>query len=277
MPANLNEKDITQFWRAWAMEGPPAEEVKLQKFLRLLPSDPRCKFCSAPFKGLGAPVVKAVYGKERSPHNPAYCNVCDEFAENYGGGAEVSLAMLFADVRSSTKLSEKLSPTAFSQEIEKFYSVATKILVNASAFIDRLGGDEIIAFFSPGMTGPNYVESAITSGFSILEATGHADKQGPWITVGVGVHAGRAFFGSVSGPHGLHSITALGKEVNTASRLASAAGVGELVVSRKASQSTKLNFSSYKEEKLGVKGISKKIPASVIKFEPGKMPNVDSD
>jgi adenylate cyclase len=203
MAEKLTEAQVTEFWRTWFMEGPPPNETRLRNVLKRLPSAPRCTYCNAPFKGAGAWVVKATLGKEPSPHHPGYCNICDSFAQEYGGGAEVDMAMLFADVRGSTKLSESLSPREFSRLVERFYAVATEAVVDAPGFIDRLGGDEVIAFFGRGLTGEDYVRVAIRTGARILEATGHHHKNGPWITVGVGVHTGNAFFGSVTGPGGL--------------------------------------------------------------------------
>jgi adenylate cyclase len=274
MSEGPTEKEITDFWHSWFTEGPPPNETRLKRFLSKLPADPRCTFCNAPFQGVGARVVKMVYGKQRSPHNPAYCNICDQFAALYGGGAEVKMAMLFADVRGSTKLSEQLSPTAFSVEIEKFYHVTTKVLIDAHAFIDRLGGDEVIAFFGAGLSGTDYVQVAIEAGLGILEATGHANPEGPWIPVGVGVHVGNAYFGSVTGPGGIHNITALGDEVNTAARLASLAKQGECVVSEAAMAMAGVENSDGEKKELQLKGIQNAIPVRIMRFSENVIPQL---
>lgn len=266
------KQEITAFWRSWFEEGPPPSETRLKRILSLLPTDPRCTFCNAPFHGVGARLVKVVYGKQQSPHNPAYCNICDQFAATFGGGAEVQMGMLFADIRGSTQLSEKLSPTAFSAEIEKFYRVATRILIEASAFIDRLGGDEVIAFFGAGLSGSDYIQLAIKAGLDILEATGHAHPEGPWIPVGVGVHVGNAYFGSVSGPGGIHNITALGDEVNTAARLASLAKQGECVVSESAMSAAGWESPARERDELQLKGIQDPIKVQIMRFAPNQIP-----
>jgi adenylate cyclase len=270
MPEKLTESEISEFWRTWFMEGPPPNETRLKNVLRRLPTDPRCTYCHAPFKGAGAWVVKATLGKVPSPHNPGYCNVCDGFAQEYGGGAEVDMAMLFADVRGSTKLSETLSPREFSRLIERFYAVATEAIVDAPGFIDRLGGDEVIAFFGRGLAGDDYVKVAIQTGVKILEATGHQHKNDPWIPIGVGVHAGQAFFGSVVGQGGLFTITALGEEVNTAARLASEAAAGELLASHAAMREAGLQIVDYPQRELSLKGISAAVPVSVLKVGAGE-------
>jgi adenylate cyclase len=272
MADHLTKEEITDFWRSWFTDGPPPEEKRMKKILRLLPSNPRCNFCNAPFQGIGAPIVKAIFGKKPSVHNTAYCNVCDDFSMAFGGGAEVEMAMLFADIRESTPLSEKLSPTEFSAVIERFYSVATQVLVDCSAFIDRLGGDEVIAYFGSGLSGRDYIQTAIQAGIEILKATGHADPGGPWVSVGVGVHVGVAFFGSVSSPSGMNNITALGAEVNTAARLASHAEAGEVIVSQAALTKGKVELSSSEKSSLTLKGVQEPVAVETIKLIPNTVP-----
>ena len=88
--------------------------------------DPRCKFCNAPFQGIGATVVRLLFGKQRSALNPRYCNLCEIASREFPGGAEVEMSMLFIDIRGSMALSEKMSPTEFSHLINRFYAAAPK-------------------------------------------------------------------------------------------------------------------------------------------------------
>ncbi len=56
----------------------------------------------------------------------------------------------------------------------------------------------------------------------LLHATGQDDHDGPWLAVGVGVHTGTAYVGTVSGAEGsVMDVTALGDVVNITARLAS--------------------------------------------------------
>ena len=77
----------------------------------MLPGEPRCKNCYAPFQGVGSTIVKFLYSKGPSNLNSQMCNACDVFARTYQGGVEIELSLLFADVRGSTTLAEKMSPT----------------------------------------------------------------------------------------------------------------------------------------------------------------------
>ena len=73
-------------------------------------------------------------------------------------------------------------------------------------------------------------------------AASHRPRQsdGPWVPVGAGVHAGRAWFGIVG--EGTHiELTAVGDTVNVAARLAAAAGAGEVLVSVDAAAASDLD------------------------------------
>ena len=85
---------------------------------------PRCKLCAAPFAGVGAPVMRLI-GKRPSDRNPTMCASCFTFLSQHHGGAEVDCTLLFADIRGSTGMAERISATSFRDLIDRFYGVAT--------------------------------------------------------------------------------------------------------------------------------------------------------
>ncbi len=260
--------DTTEFWRRWFTTGDHPREKRQKRILRHLPRSPRCKFCGAPFRGVGAPLVRMTLGKSRSNLNSSYCNVCELFAQKYQGGAEVEMGILFADVRGSTALSEQMSPTAFSQLINRFYVEATRVLVMEDGLIDKLAGDSIAAFWGAGYAGPGYVRRTIDAAYRLLDVTGHRDPGGPWIPLGVGVHAGMAFFGAVGSPDGLVDITAVGDEVNLAARLASSAATGEILITEQALQAASVPSAPYPVRQLKLKGFPDAVAVRVISVQP---------
>jgi adenylate cyclase len=124
--------------------------------------------------------------------NPHFCSVCENYARKHRGGAEVEFTMLFADIRGSTPLAEGLGTAAFSQLIDRFYRTATDVLVAEDGLINRLLGDEAVAFFLPGWVGAGHAQGAVRAARNLLEATGHTDPAGPWAPVGIGVNTGTA-------------------------------------------------------------------------------------
>src|SRR5512134_773502 len=154
MPDNKSV-DVGSVWWFWFTTNAFAVDKRLRRIFRLLPHDPRCKFCNAPFEGFGGLVMKRLFSKERSGLNPRYCNLCEQASREFPGGAEVPMSMLFVDVRGSTALSEKMSPTEFSQLINRFYTEATKAIIDEDGLVEKLAGDSVAAFWGAGFAGPH--------------------------------------------------------------------------------------------------------------------------
>ncbi len=204
-----------------------------------LPADPRCRMCAAPFAGPGAPIMRLV-GKRQSEANPNWCTSCFDFMTKHHGGAEVPGAMLFADIRGSTSLAEHMSSGAYHDLLNRFYATASGVVFEHDGYVDKFVGDEIVALFFPLLAGERYTARAVEAAQALLRATGHGEAEGPWVPVGAGVHAGLAWFGAV-GDGSYVELTALGDTVNTAARLASAAGPGEVLVSAEAATAAGLD------------------------------------
>jgi adenylate cyclase len=235
-----------------------------------LPSNPRCVNCHAPFAGPGGALLHVLYGVRRSDKNPRYCQACHGFVEAFPGGAEVELTMLFVDVRGSTSIAEGMSPSAFGSLMNDFYEAAIRVLVREDAFIDKLVGDEVTALFIPGFAGQEHAYRAARAGIRLLEVTGHNRVEGPWIPVGVGIHTGTAWVGSIVGASGDGAdFTALGDNVNIAARLASEAGAGEILVSKTTLERAGLDPSGLLSRSLALKG--KQVSTQVFTLGLGDM------
>lgn len=262
MTLNMGDKksiDVGNVWWFWFSTNAFAVDKRLRHVLRVLPHDPRCKFCNAPFQGVGAMIVRVLFGKQRSALNPRYCNLCEIASREFPGGAEVEMSMLFIDIRGSTALSEKISPTEFSQVINRFYGAATKVIIEEDGLVEKLAGDEVAAFWGAGFAGPDYIKRTISVAQKLLRV-----MEQQKIPVGVGVHAGTAYFGAMGTTEGLTDISAKGEEVNTAARLASKAGIGEIIVSEQALRKTDIDTSQLESRSLELKGISEPVKVRVM-------------
>ncbi len=198
-----------------------------RRFMRGLPHEPRCKFCFAPFAGAGAAVARAA-GRRPSRKNPNLCDVCVE--KGPPGGFETEGGVLFADVRGFTAFSEARQPSEVAEAMERFYTAATRVLVDHDAVIDKLVGDEVMGLFWPVLMDEEACPAMVQAGEELLRAVGYGSPDGAWLPLGVGIDYGRLHIGNV-GPPGMQDFTALGDVVNTAARLQAHASGGEIVVS----------------------------------------------
>jgi adenylate cyclase len=181
------------------------------------------------------------------------------------GGAEVELTVLFVDVRGSTPLAESMSSGDFSGLMSRFYKAATAVLVRTDAYVDKFVGDEVMAVYLPLFAGSNPARQAVRAAAQLLEATGHGSEEGPWLSVGIGVHTGLAFFGTVAGADSAFSdFTALGDTVNVAARLVGEAQAGEALVSEATAAAAGFETSPCERRALTVKGKSEPIHVCVL-------------
>jgi adenylate cyclase len=248
------------YWRA-ILSGEHPGLRRGRHLFGLLPSNPRCKFCNAPFAGPFV-LLMSLLGKRPSPRNPRFCGDCLTKAPL--GGAEIALSLLFADVRGSTALAEQLRPSEFASRMNRFYKAGTDVLIHTDALIDKFMGDEVIGLYVPGFAGPEHAKLALQAAQKLLHATGHADPDGPWLPIGVGVHTGIAYVGAVGSEGAVSDVTVLGDAANIAARLASMAAAGEVLISASASNASGMNLDDLERRSLQLKGRSEPVDVQVF-------------
>jgi adenylate cyclase len=227
----VSEHEQSEFWRT-VLLGETRGLDLTKKIVGRIPSGPRCKLCTAPLNAPGSILLKP-FGFGPSKLNRRLCRACFRQVEKVPGGAEIELSLLFADIRGSTGLAEQVPAQEFSRLISRFYGAAASVVDEWNGLVDKFVGDEVVALFFGGVSGPGHAAAGIAAAERLVERCGRADAtpMGP-IPVGAGVHTGQAYVGT-SGPVGqaVDDFTALGDPVNAAARLASSAGAGEILVS----------------------------------------------
>jgi adenylate cyclase len=233
---------------------------RMRRIWGVLPSPPRCKLCNAPFRGPGGVLMRAIaYGP--SPLNRRLCKWCIRAVQKHPGGAEVEISVLFADVRGSTAIAERMAPADFSRLMARFYGAAAEAIDEWDGIVDKFVGDGAVALFIPGFAGSDHAAGAIAAGRALLAQTGN-DGPDPWIPIGAGVHTGRSFVGAV-GEGDARDFTALGDTVNTAARLTDLAGAGEILISAEAASAGGLETTGLERRTLELRGRDQRVEAWV--------------
>jgi adenylate cyclase len=223
----------------------------IRRIWGVVPSPPRCKLCNAPFRGPGGALMRAI-GRGPSPLNRRLCKWCIRGVYKHPGGAEVEISVLFADVRGSTAIAERMPPEEYSRLMARFYGAAAGVIDERDGIVDKFLGDGAVALFIPGFAGSDHAADAVAAARGLLEQTGNEGPE-PWIPVGAGVHTGNSFVGSV-GEGDARDFTALGDTVNTAARLTGFAEAGEILISTEAATAGGLDTTGLERRTLELHG-----------------------
>jgi adenylate cyclase len=96
---------------------------------------------------------------------------------------------------------------------------------------------------------------------------GYGSPEGPWLPIGIGIHTGVAYVGTVQGTEGaVTDFTALGDNVNVAARLAGEAKPGEALISDAAYAAASLNLDHLEQRQLDLKGKAEPVDVRVLSF-----------
>jgi adenylate cyclase len=150
--------------------------------------------------------------------------------ETAGGKREVSV--VFADLAGFTAFSEGRDPMQVSEMLNAYFERAIPPVVEEhGGDVERLMGDALMVTFNARGDQPDHAKRAAAAALAIRDATAIVAAENPgWPRFRVGVNSGDALVG-VLGASGGRSYTVIGDAVNSASRLESAAPVGEVAIS----------------------------------------------
>ena len=228
---------------------------RVRQILRIIPSEPRCRFCQTPFGGLGK-----VIGIRPSAGNPNYCRSCFEALPTTTHEHEVGV--LFADLRGFTSWSESHGAREAADLVTRFYKISNRALSVDDAFIDFIG-DQVMAIYIVDMPslGASTANVMLTASRRLVDAV---RQDAGLLPVGVGLHMGVAQVGALAAGAS-KNFTAIGDVVNTAARLQSAAGAYEVLVSETVYRALSEKKLSAERAMLDLKGKAEPLTAFIFR------------
>jgi adenylate cyclase len=167
---------------------------------------------------------------------------------------------MFVDVRGFTAMAERLSPAEVAERLNRFYKLATDAVFERDGTLDKMVGDQVMAFFGAPVHQHNHERRAVETAVEIVRGVMAAEEG---LQVGAGVASGEAFVGNV-GSGGVTDYTALGDTVNIAARLQGAAAAGEILLTEETYAAVKDQFPRAATRDLELKGKSGTVTARVI-------------
>lgn len=167
--------------------------------------------------------------------------VVDELAKDDGfilrlGGEKRKIAVLFVDIRGFTPLSESMEPEQVVNILNEYLALTTSCILSQNGMLDKFVGDATMAVFNAPFDLEDYVFRAVKTALDMRAGADELSEKlfqqfGKKVSFGIGVNCGEAVVGNI-GCEFRMDYTAIGDTVNTAARLESRAGAGEILISR---------------------------------------------
>ena len=152
------------------------------------------------------------------------------------GGENQTVAILFADIRGFTAMSERMEPQKVVELLNEFFSEMTNLVFEHGGTLDKYLGDGIMAIFGAPIPKPDDAVRSVKTAIDMqqalvrLNSRWEARGQRP-LEIGIGVHSGPVTAGIIGSPNRM-DYTVIGQPVNLASRLCAHAAGGQILVSQ---------------------------------------------
>ena len=135
-----------------------------------------------------------------------------------GDHVQKEMTIMFADIRSFTTLSEKMTPQENFNFINSYLGKISPVIRKYGGIIDKYIGDAIMALF-PQPTAEMALQAAIAMQHQVSDYNKYRKNSGyKPITIGIGLHTGRLILGTIGEPRRMET-TVISDAVNLASRL----------------------------------------------------------
>ncbi|MEM7445279.1 MAG: adenylate/guanylate cyclase domain-containing protein [Pseudomonadota bacterium] len=185
-------------------------------------------------------------------------------------GQERTIAILFADMRGFTSLSEGRLPYDTVFVLNRYFESMGQAVEDAGGMLDKFIGDGVMALFGVNRGGEAGSRQALQAVRAMnanlvqLNESLAADLPAP-MRIAVGIHVGPVIVGEL-GFGKAKSFTAIGDAVNTASRLEGLAKSNnvQLVVSDAVAEAASIDLDNFPREEASVKGKSDLVPVRLI-------------
>lgn len=152
-----------------------------------------------------------------------------------GTNKRTQVAVMFADMRGFTALSERLNPEQVVELLNEFFKLLTDITFEYEGTVFSMAGDSLLVGFGVPIAQEDGAERSILAAKLMLEkfsALAHCwtDRYGVETGLGIGINVGEVIAGNVGSPSYMN-YTIIGDTVNVASRLGQRARAGEMLFS----------------------------------------------
>jgi adenylate cyclase len=166
-----------------------------------------------------------------------------EFESSLMANESVEASIVFIDICSFTSISENESPDTVVKLLNSYFEVMVKEIIAQGGYIDKFIGDAVMAVFR----GDYHLDRAIDACLAIRTKINSSPLLPENVSftpqVSIGINCGEMISGNI-GSASLRRLdyTVIGDTVNTAQRLQSAAGPGQILINNTSYEKVKESF-----------------------------------
>ena len=195
-----------------------------------------------------------------TPLLPANASAADAQRPGGVGGHEQPVAVMFVDLRASTKLGEERLPYDVVFILNQFFAEMSEALHETGGHYAQFSGDGLMALYglesdvARGCRDAMHGAAAMVRRLALLNQRLAEELPEP-LQIGIGIHCGEAIVGTM-GPPSSPNLSAIGDNINIAARLEALCKTYQvtLVVSEETAQHAGVDLSAFDKHAAPVRG-----------------------
>jgi adenylate cyclase len=200
------------------------------------------------------------------------------------GGKTIEATVFFSDIKNFTNISEQFSPKDLVAFLNEYFTLASEVILEREAMLDKYIGDAIMAIFGAPIPRPDHARAACETALKIQRLLKESfllkerDTRAPVFETRIGLNTGKMVVGNIGSARRL-DYTAIGDTVNLASRLEGVNKVfgSSIIISEFTYEQAKEFIEVRQLDVLRVKG--KQMPVRIYELlcEKGNLPPHDGE
>jgi adenylate cyclase len=151
------------------------------------------------------------------------------------GGEQRRITALFSDLRGFTALSTRLPPEQVVRLLNLYFEQMVEVCERHAGTVNEIVGDGLVVFFGAPLPNPGHARDALACALEMQLVMTEVNRRAaaldlPPLAMGIGLNTGEVVVGNV-GSSRRAKYTAIGSEINLASRIESYTLGGQILVS----------------------------------------------
>lgn len=170
-----------------------------------------------------------------------------------------NLTIMVSDIRGFTEMSERMEPEELVDALNQYFTAMTDVVFSHGGTLDKYLGDGILAFFGDPIPFEDHAERAVAAAFEMRDVLDRLRSM--WmlqydeeLTVGIGISTGYVTVGNIGSENRIE-YTVIGNHVNVASRLATGAIAGQILVTDRTMAAVRDRVIGTEVEAMPLKGV----------------------